>query len=193
MQKEDKEKPHRLFLGCHFGFPALYMIGLITGFVSGEFFELEIYGPLLFFFLIFGAAFPLFVICRTTYSLSARFMAKQQRFFIFCTASIPYSVFLCRDRGIVKKTVESLWESSVGDRLPFLFDLTGSFYCYVVVIYLLSVFITFVIFFPFRKKESALQKINGIFAKITPFVFWAGWCFFLLFSAVSFGIGARLV
>ena len=197
MQKEDKEKPHRFLLGCHFGFPALYTaIGLLTGVVSPEFFEAAILGPLEFFFFIFGTAFPLFVIYWTTYSLSARFMAKQQRFLIFCTASIPYSVFLCRGiflrEEIVRSTWKSLWDSYVGDRFAFPFGSAGCHACWVVVIYLLSVFITFVIFFPFRKKESALQKINGIFAKITPFVFWAGWWFFLLFFVASFLIGMSI-
>jgi hypothetical protein len=198
MQKEDKEKPHRFLLGCHFGFSALCTaIGLLTGVVSGEFFEMAILGPILFFFLIFGTAFPLFGIYWTTYSLSARFMAEQQRFLIFCTASIPYSVFLCRgilfSEEIVGSTWESLWDSYVGDRLPFPLSSIGSYACWFFVIYLLSVFITFAIFFPFRKKESALQKINGILAKITPFVFRAGLCVFLLFFVASFLIGMGIV
>lgn len=198
MQKEDKEKPHRFLLGCHFGFPALCVaIGLLTGVVSGEFFEAAILGPICFFFFVFGTAFPLFVIYWTTYSLSARFMAEQQRFLIFCTASIPYSVFLCRgilfSEEIVGSTWESLWDSYVGDRLPSPLSSIGCYACWVFVIYLLSVFITFVIFFPFRKKESALQKINGILAKITPFVFWAGRCVFLLFFVASFLIGMSIV
>lgn len=179
MQKEDKEKPYRFLLGCYFGFPPLcIVIGLITG-KAGEFFEAAILGPLMFFLFIIGRAFPLVFICRITYALFARFMAKQQRLFIFYATSILYPVN--------QTAMDALFPNgfSVSDRLSLpLWVVTDC-----VVIWFLCVFIAFIVSFPFRKKEDALQKTNGMFVKMTPFVFWAGLCFFWIFSVVFLYLG----
>jgi hypothetical protein len=177
MFKKDKEKPYLFLLGCHFGIPTLrVVICCVTGVRLRDFPPLN---ALILFLCNVITASPLVFICRTTYALFARFMAKQQRLFIFYATSILYPVN--------QTAMDALFPNgfSVSDRLSLpLWVVTDC-----VVIWFLCVFIAFIVSFPFRKKEDALQKTNGMFVKMTPFVFWAGLCFFWIFSVVSLYLG----
>lgn len=160
-----KDVDPRLFLlGCHFGFsfwPVLFRLGPEAG-------ELEYFIPLLVLVRSVLMLFMLHICWLVTHAVSVRIMSEQRRLFVFYAAGIPYATCL-----IFPKFLENF--------LSILLESMGVCFTFVaepVFYWFLSVFVVFTVSFFF--KGNILQKINGMFAKITRFVFWAGLLFFLL-------------